>query len=61
MRPCSSYREAYTLLAPGHPAPDTPIQDRSRLPLRSHDFADVFERYLAEFIQQYLRAASFSI
>src|SRR5215468_828385 len=53
--------EAYTLLAPGHPAPGTPIQDRSRLPLRSHDFADVCERYLAEFIQQSLHGSSFSI
>src|SRR6516164_5437508 len=44
-----------------HPAPGAPIQDRLRLPLRSHDFADVCELYLAEFIQQSLRAASFSI
>jgi len=44
-----------------HPASGAPIQDRSRLPLRSHDFADICERYLAEFIQQSLRASSFSI
>jgi hypothetical protein len=44
-----------------HPAPGAPIQDRLRLPLRSHDFADVCERYLVELIQQSLRAASSSI
>jgi hypothetical protein len=44
-----------------HPAPGAPIQDRSRLPLRSHDSADVCARYLAEFIQQSLHAASSSI
>ena len=31
------------------------------LPLRSHDFADVCKRDLAEFIQQSLRESSFSI
>jgi hypothetical protein len=49
------------IMAHRHPAPGAPIQDRLRLPFRSHDFAGVCERYLADLIQQSLRASSFSI
>ena len=44
----------------GEAGDGAPIQDRLRLPLPSI-FADVCERYLAGFIQQSLRASSFSI